>query len=105
MSLKNAMINIQKYYSIHIGPIWSNLSTWSYLVDIGPIRSYLFLLGPHWLTLSYSIHFGPPCSHSVHFVLFGPFVFSLVHLDHFDSFWSTLVHFYRLVYMKKTCLS
>ena len=34
-------------------PIRSNLSTWSYLVDIGPIRSTMvlfgpiFLLGPH----------------------------------------------------------
>ena len=139
MSPKNAIkiINIQKYiqstsvlfgprwsimatlvlfsshwsYSIYIGPIQSNLSTQSYLFDIGPIRSTMIIFSP---ICSYSVHIGLHCLiqftlsysilvpiqtyfvHLVHFVPFGPFVFTSVHLDHFNAFWFTSVHFVHL---------
>ena len=113
------MINIQKYYLVHIGPIRSTLvysanygsirSTLvlfspicpfcpilSILVLFGPLCSYLFLLGPHWFTLSYSVHFGPIRS----FLFpFDPFLsirstlFHLVHLCSLRSSQTTSIHF------------
>ena len=40
MSPKNVikMINIQKYYSVHVGSIWSIMSS---LVQFGPIQSIM----------------------------------------------------------------
>ena len=118
------MINIQKNYSVHIGsirstlvhsahfgsiwstlvlfgPYWSNLCTWFHLVDIGPIQSYLFLLSPHWSNLSYSIHFGPPYSHSVLFCPLSPLWSICVHFDPFRPLHFTLVHFGPFLY---TCI-
>ena len=80
------------FYQVYIGPIRSNLSTWSNLVDIGPICSYsvhISLLCSIQFTL---VLFGPPCSHSVifffhsvHFIPFGPFVFTSSIFVHFHT--------------------
>ena len=107
MSPKNAikMINIQKYYLVHIGPIrstlvhsahfgssWSTLSylvlvlfswRWSYSVLFVPTRFTLVhsdLFSPLW---SYSVLLVPIQSyfvHSIHYVPFGPLVFTIVTL-------------------------
>ena len=113
MSHKNAkkMINIRKYYLVHVGPsahfgsIRFTLSysvlvlfsrRWSYSVLFVPTRLILVhsdLFSPLW---SYSVLLVPIWSyfvHSIHYVPFGPFVFTSVHLDHFDSFVFTLIHF------------
>ena len=118
MSPKNVIkMIIQKYYSAHIGLIWSTLvhsthfgsiqSTlvqfvhlvlfsqhWSQSVHYGPIRSYQFLLGPHWSTQSYLVHFGP-----IRSSLF-PFCHIFFHSVHFVPFGpfvftsSIFVHFH-----------
>ena len=120
MSPKNTikMINIQKYYLVHIGPIWSTLVHSAYFGSIRSILSYLVLVlfcrrwsysvlfVPTRFTLVHSDLFSPLWSysvllvpiwsyfvHSIHYVPFGPFVFTSVDLDHFDSFVFTLVHF------------
>ena len=120
MSPKNAikMINIQKYYLVHISPIWSmlvhsthfgsirftlvlfspycrvwsNFSTWSYLVDIGPIPSYLFLLRSHCSTLSYSVHLGLIRSSLFPFDPILSIRSTLFHLVHLCSLQSIFVH-------------
>ena len=99
------------FYSVQIGPIPSNLSTWSYLIDIGPIWSTMVLFGP---ICSYLVHisplypiqftlvlFRPPCSHSVLFCPFGPLcsIWSIcVHFDPFRLFRFILVHFGSFLY-------
>ena len=123
------MINIQKYYLVHIGPIRSTLVhsptlvlfgphcpiwSWSYLVDVGPIRSYLFLLDSHWSTLIYSVHFGPIQSSLFPFdpiLSIQSTMFHLVHLCslrsiqttsiHLCSLWSILIYFGPFLY---TCI-
>ena len=118
MSPKNAikMINIQKYYLVHIGPIRSILPLWFYSVHIvlfglGSIRSTLVHFahfGSIRSTLSYLVLvlFGPICSYSVHIgplcpiqstlVLFSPPCSYSVLLCPFNppcSIWSICVHF------------
>ena len=90
------------------------MSTLVLICAFALIRSPTFLLGTHWSTLFYSVHFGPIQSnsvhlvpiwcyfvHSVHFVLFGPFVSTTVHSNHFGPFLSTTVHFCALTYREK----
>ena len=100
------MINIRKYYLVHIGPIRFTLVHSAHFGSIRFTLSYsvLVLFSRHW---SYSVLFVPtqftlihfvlfsslwsysvlivPISsyfvHSVHFVQFGPFVFTLVHFN------------------------
>ena len=97
--------------SVQIGPIPSNLSTWSYLIDIGPIWSTMVLFSP---ICSYLVHisplytiqftlvlFRPPCSHSVLFCPFGPLcsIWSIcVHFDLFRPLRFILVHFGSFLY-------
>ena len=118
MSPKNAIkiINIQKYYSVHIDPFFP---LWFYSIHLGPIRStlvlfgpifplspiqsilvlfgplwsYLLLISPHWSTLSNSINFGPIQSS---LFLFGPILSIRYTLFHLCSLWSlqtTSIHF------------
>ena len=124
------MINIQKYYLVHIGPIRSTLvhstnfgsiqSTLSYLVLVLFSRhwSYSVLFVPtrfplvHSVLLvpirSYSVLLVPIRSyfvHSVHYVPFGPFVCSLRSIQttsiHLCSLWSILIYFGPFLY---TCI-
>ena len=112
MSPKNAikMINIQKYYLVHIGSIRSTLVHSAHFGSIWSTLSYsvLVLFSRHW---SYSILCVPTRSTLVYFVLFnsllsslfpfspilsiqsyfGPFMFTSVHLDHFISFLYTCI--------------
>ena len=97
MSPKNAikMINIQKYYLVHIGPIRSTLVHFSHFGSIRSTLSYLVLVlfGPHWSILPTLVLFGPHCpiwswSYSV---LFVPTRFTLVHSVLFSPLWSYLV--------------
>ena len=91
MSPKNAikMINIQKYYLVHIGPIRSTLvfcPLWFYsvhLVLFGPICSYSVYIGPLCPIQFTLVPFGPPCSHSILFCPFGALC----------SIWSICIHF------------
>ena len=105
-----------KYSKVLFGPHWSilptlvlfsphfirsNLSTWSYLVDIGPIRSTMVLFVPTQSTLVHSVLFGPCCSHSVLFCPFGPLcsIWSIcVHFGPFRPLWFILVHFGPFLY-------
>ena len=96
MSFKNEikMINIQKLYLVHIGPILSTsfifgpfCLLWLYSVDIGPIWSTLVLFNPirfylflSSLLQSYSVHLG-----SIQSTLFP---FGPLH-----SIWSICVHY------------
>ena len=82
------------FYQVYIGPIRSNLSTWSNLVDIGPICSYSVHIGLLCSIQFTLVLFGPPCSHSVIFFSFGPLC----------SIWSICIHFVHfctLSYRKK----
>ena len=78
MSPKNAIkiINIQNSYSIHIGFIWSTLSTKIILNQFSFIQSTLVLFCP---LQSYSVHIDP-----IRFILS-----ILVHLSPIQSFLST----------------
>ena len=96
MSPKNAikMINIQKSYLVHVGPILSNLSS---LIHFSSITSTFVLVGPHW---SYFVHFSPI---SFTLVMFGPFCPSwsyLVDIVTIRSITSTLVLIYPFVLIR-----
>ena len=92
MGPKNAikMINIQKFYSVHFGPIPSILS---FSVHIGSIWSMLVLLGLFYPHLSYNIHFSPIRSTLIIFSPFNPLWFYSVHIVPIRSIWSTSVQF------------
>ena len=105
------MINIQKFNSVHIGSIWSILSTsvlfsphYSNSVHFSPVcppRSYYvqILFGPFCLIWSYSVHSVHSVrqsfirSNSAHSVLFSLLRSNSVHSAHIDSIRSTLVLF------------
>ena len=106
------MINIQKSYLVHIGSIWSILSSsiqfgpippiqsiWSTKVLFGPfghIQSTLALFGPHQscsVILSTLIHFSPIRAIQSIVVLFGPFC----------PLWFYSVHFVHLVLFSLHC--
>ena len=98
MSPKNAikMINIQKSYLVHVGPILSNLSS---LIHFSYIISTFVLVGPHW---SYSVHFSP-----IQFtlVMFGPFCLPSsysVDIVPIQSITSALVLIYLFVLIRST---
>ena len=106
MSPKNAikMINIQKYYLVHVGPF---CPLWFYSIHIvlfglSPIQSTLVLFGP---ICSYSVHIGPlypiqftlvlfspPYSHLVLFLSIQSTFFHLVHLCSLRSIQTTSIH-------------
>ena len=87
------------FYSVHLGPIWSILSTlilfgliWSYYVysvHFGPIRSF----SPHWFYSVHFVHFSLIKSTSVQFSPFYSLWFHSVHSIHFGPIWSISVLF------------
>ena len=92
------MINIQKYYLVHIGPFWSMLvhsahfgSIWSTFV----LFSLIYPLGPIGLLWSYSVLFIPTRSTLVHFVLLSSlWSYSILLFPIWSySIWSICVHF------------
>ena len=109
------MINIQKYYSVHIslirsmlvhsvhfGSIWSTLVLFGPICPLGPIQLTLVLFGPLWsysvlfvptrFTLVHSILFSLLWSYSVLLVLIRSYFVHLVHFVPFGPFVFTLVH-------------
>ena len=85
------------FYQVYIGPIRSNLSTWSNLVDIGPICSYSVHIGLLCSIQFTLVLFDPPCSHSVIFFFIRSTLFHLVHLYSLRPFLYTFIQ-------EKTCL-
>ena len=87
MSPKNAikMINIQKFYLVHIGSIRSIMSSSVWLGPIWSIWSYLV----HFV-LSTKVLFSPIQSYSIHFSLTQSIQSTL---DLFDPHWSYSIHF------------
>ena len=113
------MINIQKYYSVHIslirstfvhfshfGSIQSTLVLFgpqqSYSTHISPIQSNLFTwsylvhIGPIRSNCSYSVYIGPLCPIQFTLVLFSPPCFHSVHFVSFGQFVFTSAQFCTL---------
>ena len=106
------MINVQKSYSVHIGPILSNsvifgqlgpfCSLWSYSVysvQFDPLQSYSSHsvdFGSIWSILSTLVLFGPFCplwSYSVHVAIISSTSFRPVHVSPIRSSLSTSILF------------
>ena len=95
----NKMINIQKFYSVHFGPIpsifsfsvhfgsiSSTLVLLVHSIHIAPIISTPILFGPHWL---YPIH----SVHRFYLVHIGPIRSILSTFVLFNWYWSYSVHY------------
>ena len=102
------MINIQKYYSVHIslirsmlvhsvhfGSIWSTLVLFGPICPLGPIQLILVLFGPLW---SYSVLFIPTRSTLVHSILFISLSYYLVLLVSFGPILSIRFYFVHSVH-------
>ena len=102
------MINIQKYYSVHIslirsmlvhsvhfGSIWSTLVLFGPICPLGPIQLTLVLFGPLW---SYSVLFIPTRSTLVHSILFISLSYYLVLLVSFGPILSIRFYFVHSVH-------
>ena len=81
LQLTSVQIGSNRSYSVHIGPIWSIMST---LVLFCPLRSYsihlVFLV--HYCPIrSTLVLFNPLCPLRSNLVLFGPILFTLVPFD------------------------
>ena len=102
------MINIQKYYSVHISlirsmlvhsvhfdSIWSTLVLFGPICPLGPIQLTLVLFGPLW---SYSVLFIPTRSTLVHSILFISLSYYLVLLVSFGPILSIRFYFVHSIH-------